>query len=336
MTVSCDVVCHQEPRDQWLLERKKGIGASDAPKILGVTKAGGQASLYLEKTRPGIEDDGAYYPELAELGRELEAWALRKVLKDYNRAAEEAGEEDWHSERDGRLYRSSLRPWQLCTLDGNFFRYAPPEPGRRIRDMPVRSEEIPTEVKTRAFPDQWQASELGVPPDVFVQVQHQMSTIGAPRVLVGVVFRVSGRRAFVEVERDEEFIGGVLIPACEKFWRAVVDKDPTDLESDQTAAGLRAMQKLFPSDPALSPVRLTAEYADLADELEAAREHEKEWKEKKRALSAKISEAIGTAEIGVLPDTRYFIYRTQDRKGHTVKPSSPRPLLGPYGSEGGA
>jgi len=303
--MEADVICNANAdRARWLRERQKGIGGSDAPAILNVPGCwGSQQQIYLDKTEGEISDEPM--PPYVEFGHLCERFVLDKI------AAEVCGT----AQLDGNLYRSRERPWQLCTLDG------------LIREG---SQVTPTEVKSTAYEEKYAGQ---VPDDVYAQVQHQIATLGVPAIYVGVVYRVSMNWNWKLIERSDEFIGDVLIPQEEEFWRLVTERDPVGLTVTASESCTKALAKLNGYNDELPPRELGAEADDWADEIVALREFIKEKTEEMDLLKNKLRAKIGDRSMGVMPSNRYFRYKEQHRKSFTVKANTTRPLLGPYGKE---
>jgi predicted phage-related endonuclease len=291
-------LCHSANRPEWLEARKSGIGASDLPKLLGLSSYGNALSLYVDKTRPELEEEEPPSP-VADLGRELEAWLIARLAESYET-------EDWGL--DGTLYRSVAHPHLLAT-----------------RDAWLGREHV--ELKTTAFQDAW-AGE--VPPYVYAQVQQQAVVLGASEMLLGVVFRVNGERFVRGVPRDQEYIDDVILPATEAFWKRVVDRNPEGLEVDGSKWTTEALAKLNPEQRGTEKV-LDSAFEDLADELVAIQDTKSELEKRRKKINNEIAAEIGTAARGVLPGGRYFNYRTTNVDEKTVKAYSFRSVKGPFG-----
>lgn len=301
-------LCTQEDRREWLRERKRGVGASDAAGILGLSPWDGQPSLYVDKTTPVFDEELAVAPHI-EMGNVLEEFTLEKIRQDLS--GRRAG-------LDGTMYSSEDLPWMRATLDG------------WIEELDGKRTNV--ELKSTAFEDRWRD---GVPEDVHAQVQHQMFVTGSDRMIVGVIFRVSCEWRSTEITRSDEFINDVLIPAEQKFWKKVLDKDPTGLEIDASDASRKALEVLHGRDaPESSETQLiSSECDDFADEISAISDQMKELKKQQQQLKNLIADEIQDKPIGVLPSGRYFRFKTQQRKGYEVGPKTLRPLLGPFGRE---
>ena len=255
-----------------------------------------------------VLDEELEAPGFVEFGNVIEQFALDKIAKDL-KARESA--------LDGTMYASEENPWMRATLDG----WITEANGKRT----------PVELKSTAYEDRWRD---GVPENVHAQVQHQMAVMDVDRIIVGVVFRVSCEGRFAEVTRSDEFIGDVLIPAEEKFWRHVVEQNPRGLEIDGSEATRKALEILHGSDIESNELAiLSAEADDWAYEIQAIGEKVKALKDRQRLLKNHIANEIGSAPMGALPSARYFRFKTQQRKAYEVGPKSIRPLLGPFGRE---
>ncbi len=303
-------IIDQSDKLAWLRARQNFITASDVPKILGLSKYGSAASVYMEKIEdPEFLDPSSPSPA-AELGLELEKWLLGKIAGDYNAP---------HHELDGMLYASEDQPFVGCTRDG-----------RLAWDINWDGQKS-VELKTTAFND-WEGE---VPPHVFAQVQTQAYVMDEPEIILGVCFRVSGERLFKTVVRDDVFIEKTILPACEKFWEAVTKRDPEIISEgvvDGSDATLKALVAMYPQALGKEIV-LDASFCALADELIAIRETIKEGKERKDEIRNKIAAAAGDATMIVLSDCRYFNFKNTKSQGYSVGPKSYRTPMGPFGGQ---
>lgn len=289
-------------RIPWLQARMKGIGASDSPKILGLTKWGSPLSVYSDKVAdPGLIDDDPMTSG-QRVGHLLEEGVGEELASYYGGF--------W--KRDGTLYRSDERPHMLATRDG-------------VIEKP-NGEKRSGEVKTWAF-DDWEGE---LPPHVYCQVQHQAYVFEEEDVPVGVCFRVSGEIACTAVPRDQAFIDGTLLPACDDFWKRVQAGDPSGFKVDSSDLTLKALAKAFPAEEGKEIV-LDADFEDLADELLAIREEAKGLDERKKEIRNQFAAAAGDATLIILPSGRYFNYKTTEVPAREQKAYSFRTPMGPFG-----
>jgi putative phage-type endonuclease len=301
--MSALIIGDSQDRPAWLAKRKHGIGGSDAPAIMGLSPFGSPITVYLDKVDPTVSDEPM--PPYVELGLELEPYLMRKVAELYEAPGYEL---------DGQLYQSTERPWQMCTLDGKLI-----DNGSTTH----------TELKTRAFlDDEWKND---IPMDISVQVQHQIDVMELDKILLGVLFRVSGEVLWKEIYRDEKFILDVLRPTEEQFWEKVVAQDPSDLEVDGKQATAKALAKLAPEDAGAEAKIMGAEFLEVTDELVALRERRKQIEEEIDLFRNRIAKEIGSSARGLLPDGRYFNYKTTNVKERKQAAYSFRVPMGPFG-----
>lgn len=226
-------------RAEWLAERQKTIGSSDAPVILGVSPWGSRVRLYAEKLGQikGMEDG----PKL-QMGRRMEPVILELAAE----ALDAAGHDVTEAALDGRYLVSDEHPWASATLDGRIV---------------VDGADVIVELKNT---DQWQSWTEGPPVPYWVQCQHQMLVTGATRMLLVVLIRGWDLR-WCWVERDERHLAEVHVPECERFWRQVRDRELPDVDAkDDTRA---ALARLFPDSVPGVEIALGGEWIDLDREL---------------------------------------------------------------------
>lgn len=235
-----EIVCSSDDEEQWLAERRKGIGASEMPCVLGCGFASAYA-LWLAKRGeiPDPFDDN----ESMFWGRVLEPAIIEGYRQRTGRWAMRAG----------RLLRSKAHPWALATLDAWTSIGTPGRP----------AEHHPLEVKNWSIfaADQW---EHGAPEGYLIQAHQQMLVTGTRRATVAVL--LGGQKlAWQDVERDEQTIRKIIYHG-ERFWQMVQsgEEPPVD-DSDSTRL---ALQQRYPQH-AEELVALDAEHTRYA--LEARR-----------------------------------------------------------------
>lgn len=201
---------------EWLEERRRSLGASDLPAILGLSPHATPLDVYRAKfgVDAGMDD------ELAFIGH-AEEFTIAKWLRRYH---PELGQV-----RRGFMARSTEHPW----LHASFDRFA-------LHRLAVRRYLwTPVQAKTaHAFAgDAW---EEGAPDAVQVQVQGELLVSGAPYGWA--VGFVGGRRFHLyRIDRDEEFIRDLMLPAARAFWEGhVLAKVPPDPSTSAEAASLWA------------------------------------------------------------------------------------------------
>lgn len=181
-------------REQWLDERRSGIGGSDAAVVLGISPWKTRYQLFLEKR--------------GELPQQPDTWLLR-----WGRAMEPELRQHY-SNLTGRevflakgVVRHPVFPWMLCTPDGGI---GSGSNGRLL------------EIKISRSADGWgEPGTDDIHPTYLPQTQHNMMVTGYP--VCDVLFAVYGREPVLyEVPADPE-IHGMLHEAERTFWECVVD-----------------------------------------------------------------------------------------------------------------
>lgn len=281
-------------RETWLKARRLGIGSSDAPAILGVSQFRGPLAVYAEKI--GVQEDKEA-TEAMEWGLLLEPLIIRKFAKETGR--------EGIPER--ALLSNIERPWMMATLDATQLAADQAELG--ILEIKATGHRVSS----------W---DEGIPADVFVQVQHQFAVTGLQWGSVAVLQRGCALK-YADVERNDAFIAGTLLPALEEFWTRVKNQEPVDPDGSESARD--ALKALYPQDSGRI-ITLPGEFIDLDRERQRLDEVIGEAEKRHELLTQRIKIAMGDASEAHLPNGVAFTYRTTERKGYTVKPTTVRTL----------
>lgn len=189
--------------------RLSGIGATDTPKILGLSARGSALTVYEEKKGLAKQED---------MG--LPAWLglrMQNVVGELYTAATGI-----QLRADNRHHRSREHEWLVCHLDF------------RARGRP----RLLVEAKTRAFMRGWgEDGTAEVPLDIFAQVQHEMAVTGAEECHVAVLFGHHTYRTYKIVFSPEWW--AKVLPVLDRFWHdnvlAGVPPEPTSYAGDSDA-----------------------------------------------------------------------------------------------------
>lgn len=255
-------------RQEWLVERTKGIGGSDASVILGFNPWKSPFQLYIEKTGGQVE----------EINNEAIYWG--NVLEDV--VAKEFSRVTGKKVRKRNvMFRHPEHDFMIANID---------------RD--VVGEKALLECKTtNAFnADAWEGDHI--PPAYICQLQHYMAVLGYEKAYIAVLI---GGQKFVwkELERDDEFIE-LMIEAEKEFWEEHVMKNiPPEIDGTNSASEL--LKKMYPQDNG-ETVMLESDKAETL--IEAIESIKSEIKEKNTLLKEyenKLKLMIGDAAVGVTP-----------------------------------
>jgi len=180
---------------EWLEARKKGIGGSDAPAVLGVSPWRTALDVYYEKTDPNYEPK----PET-----EAMRWgaALEPVMRtEYVRRT------GYEITATNTMLRHPEHEWMIASLDGMT------STGRVL------------ELKTTRHVEGWGEPYTDqIPMHYLPQVHHYMAVTGAGACDVAVLIGGSDFRIYV-VEADPE-LAEQIIDAEAAFWAMVRAKEP--------------------------------------------------------------------------------------------------------------
>lgn len=204
-------------REQWLEERKKGIGGSDAASILGRTEWKTNTQLWEEKTGRRVAEDISDKP-CVKYGTEMEP-ILRQSFQikhpEYMVLHEEY-----------KIIRHPKYPFLFASLDGELVEITTGEMG--ILEIKTSN------LKNSAQKEKWKG---GIPDNYFCQVLHYLNVTGYSFVRLFAELNYSEDYQVTktyEIERNnvEEDIKE-LEEAEIKFWTEYVEKDirpPLQLE----------------------------------------------------------------------------------------------------------
>lgn len=198
--------------DAWLDARRRGIGASDIPAIVGESPHRSALEVWAEKSGRIAPEPDVEQAELFEIGHLMEPVLLALYERRTGR----------HPRRVHRMLAHPDVPWALASLDAQ---------------APVR----------RAVEAKWSTSSRwhgeGIPDDVLMQVQWQLFVTGWD---VADVVALVGRSArVVEVPRDQGMIDDLHRLAA-AFWGRVQSGIPPEPDGSESAR--RTLARLHPVD----------------------------------------------------------------------------------------
>lgn len=257
-------------RDEWLKERTKGIGGSDAGIILGLNKYRTAFELWLEKTSQvdpiEIDNEAIYW------GNEME----NVVAKEFEKRT------------DKKVRRSN-------------FMYSHPNHHfiKANVDRLVVGESAVLECKTASayLAKEWKDDEI---PDTYlVQVQHYLGVTGKQKGYIAVLI---GGNKFVwkEVTRDEDLIN-MIFQAEINFWNNhVLANVPPPL--DGSSAAEKYLKEKYDRAVKDKEVVLPSEFKDYLIEYEQIKQNEKLIKTAKTEIENILKEELKDAERGIVGD----------------------------------
>jgi putative phage-type endonuclease len=317
-------------REAWLKVRGTGIGSSDAPVILGLSKWKSPLALYHEKL--GLREPSRGEIEYVEWGLALEpaiiAGYQRKTHREVGTPTDIFGIHTNVPTRYTVAHDADL-PYLIATPDAAVL----PVLDRRneggldaethdVAEPPVYGEPGVLEVKNVDISKGRMWEDTQEPPiEYTVQVQHQLMVTGAKWGSIAAL--VGGNRfMWADIPRDEELIA-MLRKLEVEFWNRVLTQTPPPVDGSQSTKEL--MARLYPRDTGeVKELPIDAVEWDVARiEADAAI---KEWKMRKDTAENQLRDALGDATVGVLPGGVSYSLKYQKRRAHQVAESEFRVL----------
>ena len=180
--------------EQWLDLRHAGIGGSDCAAACGLSRWKSRLELWLDKTCRTKQQPAG---EAAYWGRVMEP-----ILRD-----EFAKRTGFEVKEMPAFFRSKTNPFMLANIDGCV------NTGNGYAILEIKT------AGSYAGAD-W---EDGLPLEYYLQVQHYLAVIGAPKAFVAVLLG-GNKFSYQEIARDEAAIQNII--AMERdFWENYVLKD---------------------------------------------------------------------------------------------------------------
>lgn len=250
-------------RSEWLAERRKSIGGSDAAAIVGLNQYASPYSVWADKTGrlPEKEDT-----EAMRQGRDLEQYVALRWM-------EETGKK---CRRRTQILRNPDYPFAHANVD----RW-------------VVGEKAGLECKTtRSFNlKQFQNGEF--PDRYYVQCVHYMAVTGAKRWYLAVLVLGTGFYIYT-IERDEDEITA-LMDMERRFWEYVEHNTPPP--TDGTEATSDALKTIFKGGSTENEIDLFGLKSAL-DRYTEAKQGIKELETAVKAAENEIKEYMGNSEVG--------------------------------------
>lgn len=253
---------HQE----WLQERTKGIGGSDASIILGLNKYKTPFELWLEKTgQTNLEDiagEAAYFGNLLEdlVAKEFEVRTGKKVR------------------RNNFMLQHPEHPFITANIDRK-----------------VVGEDALLECKTASayLKDDWESEEIPAP--YLVQVQHYLGVLGYKKAYIAVL--IGGQRfVWKEIERDEELIQMIFDEEVHFWNHHVLGNVPPAL--DGSSAAEQFLKERYQETDPDKVVDLTFDYKEKLDNYLQLKDNIKQLQELAKQTENELKHELKDAETG--------------------------------------
>jgi len=288
-------------RDEWLELRRQGIGASDVPSIMGISRFGSPMSVYADK-RSRI-DSSIEMPEDQPSGvQNFGSFYEAKLIRDYRALSGRM------AYRSTRLLQSKRWPWMFATIDG-----VQAEDGTPLGLI---------ECKTDLY--EWD----GVPPDVDIQVQAQFAVTGFDWGTIALYWRASCQTDWKDVEPRQDMIEEIA-NVTQDFVGRIEQGVPPD--PDYSDSCKRALFSLYPKQEAGKSIVPDegdgAELLQVKERLQDLKKAIATLDIEKSELENKIKAYMKDAEQLTLPDGEGYTWKTIEYAESLRKAYSVRRLL---------
>ncbi len=248
--------------DEWLDQRREGIGGSDAGAIVGLDPYKSPYTVWADKTGrlAPIEDN-----EAMREGRDFEDYVARRFMEATGKKVK----------KSGFSFRSADHPFMQANVD-------------RL----IVGENAGLECKTtKPFSNAlYESGEI--PPHYYMQCLHYLAVTGLDKWYIAILVYGTGFYWF-EIDRDEDAIQS-LIAKEEEFWNLVQSDTPPD--PDASKACTEVLGKLYRYSNGE-----TADLSDLDGEItiyESARRVRDLAQKDMNEVENRIKAALGASEKG--------------------------------------
>lgn len=264
---STSEMSHQE----WLEDRRKGIGGSDVATILGLNKYKSVYQLWLEKTDQ-IEVTSAQ-SEAAYWGNTLEEVVAEEFSKRTGKKVR----------RRNRVFEHSKYPFLRANID---------------RDIVGENAILECKTANQHLANEWDEDEI--PIHYICQVQHYMNVLNLDYVYIAVLI---GGQKFIwkKMERDQELID-MITEKLVAFWTENVEKGIEPAVDGLKATSDFLTQRYLDTDE--SETELNAAFDENIANLARLKGDKKIIEENITLLENELKQALGKAEatIGITPN----------------------------------
>ncbi|MEX3950591.1 YqaJ viral recombinase family protein [Paraburkholderia sp. EG287A] len=287
-----------EPRAQWLEERKRGIGGSDAAAALGQSRHKTAHQLYLEKTGqiPGDVMASPDAVERMEFGKLIEQVIADMYARRYN----------VRLRKHNRLAVHPRFPWMIGSFD------------RTVDGQRIGLECKNVDSLSYRFGGWGDEHSDQVPQEYLLQCAHYLAVSGYDAWVLAACVGGNTLKVF-RVERDSELVELIEHGEAE-FWQHIERNEAPPLDYQHPTA-IPLLKRLFPGSSG-ETVRLPAE----AEAMHYARldftEQAELMSKGADAAKARILHMMGEAAVGLLPNGGGYTRKVIKRDGYTVEPST--------------
>jgi len=254
------------PYEEWLEQRKRGIGGSDASVVCGINRYKSPVELWMEKTEQLPYQEAG---EAAYWGTQLENLVRTEFTKRTGIEVKIVGQ----------MFQSKEYPFMLANLDGEC----------EHPDYGICGFEAKTASAYKS--GEW---DDAIPDEYQLQIQHYMAVTGYQGFYIAVLIGGNTFR-WKFVKRDEELIS-MLIELETAFWNHVQDMTPPPLDGSNASA--KFLAERFPDSVPKSQIKLPDTATALLAQYDAACEQLEIVTEQKQEAENQLKQMLGENEVG--------------------------------------
>jgi putative phage-type endonuclease len=250
--------------EDWLNNRKMGIGGSDAAAILGLNKYCSPFDVYADKLqlKPEIDDN-----EAMRQGRDFEDYVAARFTEATGKKVR----------RKNAILQHPEYPWMMANVD-----------------RMVVGEDCGLECKTTSILNKSKFNQGEYPDNYYVQCMHYLAVTGLKKWYLAVLVLNKGFHVF-EINRDEAEIKA-LIEAEKFFWEEHIQKEiPPAFDGSEAAS--ECLKAMYPQAEKGEVRPLFGFEGRLNDYLELTNQA-KELETKIEQLKQEVQGELKTAEEG--------------------------------------
>lgn len=281
------------PKEEWLKKRKEGIGASEIGAVLGLNKYKTPYDVWLDKTSRDIIEI-------------IETPAMRRGTRMEEIVAEEYVAYSGNQvRRDNKMRIHPTHKFLFASLD------------RIILDKGDSRGVGVLECKTVSFQTK-KAWEDEIPLYYYAQLQQQLAVTGYTWGEIALLVADTFDLTVLPFQRDDEFIASMEQAAYE-FWNTnVLQKIPPPMQvADFEAVYTKDERKVVATEDI---IKIVGRSGDLKEQI-------KSLKEQKDSADEAIKIFMGEKTHLICEDKVIATWKTIEKKGYEVKPTSYRSLI---------
>jgi putative phage-type endonuclease len=277
-------------REEWLAARRKGLGGSDVPAVLGLSPWRTPLQVWAEKV--GIEGGEELDSYPLRRGSHMEGLLWEELAIDVP-AATEALPQHF-------VIVEGAEPWMLYSPDAFISEYLAPGQYRQVLG------------EAKSHPKGASDWDEGPPPHVLAQVQWGMHVCDLPACYV--VVDLGTEFKWAKVERDTAW-AEANVPILRAFWNMVLSETPPAPTGDEGDRDV--LQRLWTRPQEGKTVALSDKLLELSWEYDEISAQQLSGKKRLEEIKAEIEFAMKDAEFGMLPDGSAFTWKTE---GQAARP----------------